>query len=235
MGKRAAGFSLVELMVVVGVIGILVALAVPRYRAFVVRGHRAEARVNLGQLATLQGVYRGQHLKYTSMWNVGYAGSGVNDCGAHHFDNALGFQLNECENSRYGYTVSGDAAQFTAVAYAPSDAEGRWVYSNCDGAGEAQYGESQGDVLVATHNMDVRVCRNIIKFCPESTSGGSMPSDCGIPPTPPPPPPPLLPPPPPPLLPPPVCENSCASACGAWTYDSWSAWSRQRRAASARG
>ena len=224
MGKRAAGFSLVELMVVVGVLGILVALAVPRYQAFVVRGHRAEARVNLGQLATLQGVYRGQHLKYASMWNVGYAGSGVSDCGAHHFDNALGFQLNECENSRYGYTVSGDAAQFTAVAYAPSDADGRWVYGDCSGRGATQHGKYQGDVLVATHKLDMQVCRNIINYCPDPNQSGNVASNCGIPP-PSVPPPVAPPPPPPPILPPPVCENSCASACGAWTYDSWSAWS----------
>ena len=47
---RNIGFSLVELMVAVGIIGIIVALAVPRYRAHIVRGHRAEARVNLGEI-----------------------------------------------------------------------------------------------------------------------------------------------------------------------------------------
>lgn len=47
----SAGFTLVELMIVVVVIGILSAVAYPNYTEYVRKGHRAEARAGLLQAA----------------------------------------------------------------------------------------------------------------------------------------------------------------------------------------
>lgn len=54
MRKRNRGFTLLELMIVVAVIAILTAVAIPNYRQFVLRSHRSEAIIALTEMANLQ-------------------------------------------------------------------------------------------------------------------------------------------------------------------------------------
>ena len=47
--KKSAGFTLIELMITVAIVGILAAIALPAYNQYIARGKRAEARVALLQ------------------------------------------------------------------------------------------------------------------------------------------------------------------------------------------
>jgi type IV pilus assembly protein PilE len=45
--RRARGFTLIELMIVVAIVAILAAVAYPSYTQYVARGHRAELKVQM--------------------------------------------------------------------------------------------------------------------------------------------------------------------------------------------
>jgi type IV pilus assembly protein PilE len=54
MQKTSRGFSLIELMVAVVIVGILAGIAYPSYNAYVLKANRTEAKTRLLQIAQLQ-------------------------------------------------------------------------------------------------------------------------------------------------------------------------------------
>ncbi len=65
VGMRArsnagAGFTLIELMIVVGIIGLLSAIAIPNFLSYQARSRRSEAYVNLAAVARLQNTYHAE-------------------------------------------------------------------------------------------------------------------------------------------------------------------------------
>jgi type IV pilus assembly protein PilE len=75
MKNKASGFTLIELMVVVAVIGVLASIAMPAYQDYVLRGKLAEA---FSQMASLQ-VRMEQY--YQDNRTYGSGATGANTCG----------------------------------------------------------------------------------------------------------------------------------------------------------
>ncbi|MCM8804929.1 MAG: prepilin-type N-terminal cleavage/methylation domain-containing protein, partial [Candidatus Omnitrophica bacterium] len=64
--NRKRGFTLIELMTVVIIVGILAAVAVPLYRGQVKRAMASEGAALLGSVRTAERVYFAEHNTYTN-------------------------------------------------------------------------------------------------------------------------------------------------------------------------
>jgi type IV pilus assembly protein PilA len=75
--KLAAGFTLLELMIVVAIIGILVALAAPNFAKYQARSRQSEAKLALGTIYTGEKSFFGEHSAFIQgMDNIGYTPEG---------------------------------------------------------------------------------------------------------------------------------------------------------------
>lgn len=74
--RRGRGFTLLELMIVLTIIGILAAIAYPSYVDYVVKSNRAVAKSSLVQLVARQEAYFILHKKYAdNIMDLGYPSS----------------------------------------------------------------------------------------------------------------------------------------------------------------
>ncbi|TNE92926.1 MAG: type IV pilin protein [Gammaproteobacteria bacterium] len=71
--KKNTGFTLIELMIVIGVIAILVAIAYPNYQAYLVRANRSVGKAELMSVAARQEHYFLNNKAYTGdLTDLGY-------------------------------------------------------------------------------------------------------------------------------------------------------------------
>ncbi|MDD5761303.1 MAG: prepilin-type N-terminal cleavage/methylation domain-containing protein [bacterium] len=75
--RSKKGFTLIELMIVVAIIGILAAIAIPNFLKFQAKSRTTEARTNLGAIFTGQTSYYGEANTYGNFTNIGWGPTGT--------------------------------------------------------------------------------------------------------------------------------------------------------------
>ncbi|TRX02946.1 type IV pilin protein [Candidatus Methylobacter oryzae] len=73
--KRSSGFTLIELMITVAIIGILAGIAYPSYTSYVTQAKRGDGKAGLLKLQQAQEKYRANNTTYGTLAQLGAANS----------------------------------------------------------------------------------------------------------------------------------------------------------------
>lgn len=157
--RSERGFTLTELMITVGLIGVLVSIAIPNFIAYQARSRRSEAYSNLAALARAEKAYLAERNSFLDIGASGeptlpnpalYGGLGAStmpwDAAAAAFFNEVGwspdgevFYTYEVNTGKYGVACGCDLC-FTATAHGDVDGDAGWsalmyVHPQIDGTG----------------------------------------------------------------------------------------------------
>lgn len=101
MRPRSAGFTLIEIMIVIVIISILAAIAIPAYQSYLLRGGRADGKSMLLGIMQAQERFFSQNQTYTTnlgTGGLGYAGVAAN-AGAPSGEKRYLITAQACENN----------------------------------------------------------------------------------------------------------------------------------------
>lgn len=154
MKQAVQGFTMIELMIVVAIIGFLSMLSIPSFLRFLSKAKRAEAYMNLGSLYVCQKAYWAENGVYSTTLNgkngigwkpEGYAGGGSQE----KFNYTYGF--NQGQEGLHFFTGKLKAPQ-TALGVTKADHESFIIAAAADIDADGVY-----DLLTVNQNNDIRI------------------------------------------------------------------------------
>ncbi len=142
--SKKEGFTLIELMIVVAIIGILAAIAIPAFVNYVKRSKTSEASANLKSLFTGAAAYYEQE-----NWSQGVITAGATAAASTHCVVSAAAADYTAGDEKYvpDWGSETDAASYTALNFAPADP---LYYEYQIVSGGSVCGNSPGDTTVYT-------------------------------------------------------------------------------------
>jgi len=77
--RKQQGFTLIELMIVVAIIGILAAIAIPNFLRYQAQARQAEARTNLGGIFVAEVSFFGENTRFSDFAEIGFTLAGTSN------------------------------------------------------------------------------------------------------------------------------------------------------------
>jgi prepilin-type N-terminal cleavage/methylation domain-containing protein len=157
MKRINRGFTMIELMIVVAIVGFLSMISIPSFLRFLSKAKRAEAYMNLGSLYVAQKTYWVEHGTYSTVlsgkdgigWKPeGYSGGGIKE----KFNYTYGF--NQGQEGQNYFTGKLNTPQ-TALGTTKADKDEFTIAA----AGYIN-GEQQPDVLTVNQHNDIRIIKD---------------------------------------------------------------------------
>jgi prepilin-type N-terminal cleavage/methylation domain-containing protein len=154
MKRINQGFTIIELMIVVAIVGFLSMISVPSFLRFLSKAKRAEAYMNLGSLYVAQKTHWAEHGAYSSMlsgkdgvgWKPeGYSGGGSKE----KFNYTYGF--NQGQEGQHFFTGKLGASQASLGSTKADQSE--FIIA---ASGDID-GDGVDDLLTVNQHNDIRI------------------------------------------------------------------------------